>query len=77
MPDPSAASRPELLHRDHVLHAGTRRDAVAILTLSVWMTLLRIILALREVSFNLGTIVALINSIGRQTDTVTPTIAVP
>jgi hypothetical protein len=49
--------------------------AVAILTLSVWMTLLRIILALREVSFNLGTIVALINAIGRQTDTVTPTIA--
>ena len=49
--------------------------AVTILTLSVWMVLLRIILALREVSFNLGTIVALINAIGRQTDTVTPTIA--
>jgi hypothetical protein len=49
--------------------------AVAILTLAVWMALLRIILALREVSFNLGTIVALINAIGRQTSTVTPTIA--
>jgi len=30
---------------------------------------------LNEVSFNLGTIVALIRSIDRQTDTVTPTIA--
>ena len=49
--------------------------AVAILTLSVWVALLRIILVLREVSFNLGTIVALIRAIGRQTDTVTPTIA--
>jgi hypothetical protein len=49
--------------------------AVAILTLAVWLVLFRIIRVLHEVSFNLGTIVALINSIGRQTDTVTPTIA--
>ena len=48
--------------------------AVAILTLFVWLALFRIIRVLHEVSFNLGTIVALINSIGRQTDTVTPTI---
>jgi hypothetical protein len=49
--------------------------AVTILTLALWATLYRIIRALHEVSFNLGTIVALINAIGRQTDTVTPTIA--
>jgi hypothetical protein len=49
--------------------------AVAILTVFVWGALLRIIRVLHEVSFNLGTIVALINAIGRQTDTVTPTIA--
>ena len=49
--------------------------AVTILTLSVWAVLYRIIRVLHEVSFNLGTIVALIRSIGRQTDTVTPTIA--
>ena len=49
--------------------------AVTILTLSVWLVLYRIIRVLHEVSFNLGTIVALINAIGRQTDTVTPTIA--
>ncbi|HET9769682.1 MAG TPA: hypothetical protein VFS16_02245 [Acidimicrobiia bacterium] len=49
--------------------------AVTILTLSVWAALLRIIRVLHEVSFNLGTIVALINAIGRQTSTVTPTIA--
>ena len=49
--------------------------AVTILPLTLWMTLYRIIRALGEVSFNLGTIVALINAIGRQTDTVTPTIA--
>jgi hypothetical protein len=49
--------------------------AVTILTLSVWLVLYRIIRTLHEVSFNLGTIVALINAIGRQTDTVTPTIA--
>ena len=49
--------------------------AVTILTLTLWMTLYRIIRALGEVSFNLGTIVALINAIGHQTDTVTPTIA--
>lgn len=49
--------------------------AVAILTLFVWVALFRIIRVLHEVSFNLGTIVALIRAIGRQTDTVTPTIA--
>ena len=49
--------------------------AVTILTLAVWLVLYRIIRVLNEVSFNLGTIVALINAIGRQTDTVTPTIA--
>jgi hypothetical protein len=49
--------------------------AVAILTVFVWMALFRIIRVLHEVSFNLGTIVALINAIGRQTETVTPTIA--
>jgi hypothetical protein len=49
--------------------------AVTILTLFVWMALFRIIRVLHEVSFNLGTIVALINAIGRQTDTVAPTIA--
>jgi hypothetical protein len=49
--------------------------AVVILTLSVWGALFRIIRVLHEVSFNLGTIVALIKAIGRQTDTVTPTIA--
>ena len=49
--------------------------AVVILTLFVWLSLYRIIRVLHEVSFNLGTIVALINAIGRQTDTVTPTIA--
>jgi len=49
--------------------------AVAILTIFVWAALFRIVRVLTEVSFNLGTIVALINAIGRQTDTVTPTIA--
>jgi hypothetical protein len=49
--------------------------AVTILTLAVWLSLYRIIRVLHEVSFNLGTIVAMINAIGRQTDTVTPTIA--
>jgi len=49
--------------------------AVAILTIFLWVTLYRIIRVLGEVSFNLGTIVALINAIGRQTETVTPTIA--
>jgi hypothetical protein len=49
--------------------------AVVILTLFVWVALFRIIRVLHEVSFNLGTIVALINAIGRQTDTVAPTIA--
>lgn len=49
--------------------------AVVILTLFVWVALFRIIRVLHEVSFNLGTIVALINAIGPQTDTVTPTIA--
>jgi len=49
--------------------------AVALIVIPLTMALLRIILALHEVSFNLGTIVALIKSIGRATDTVTPTIA--
>ncbi|MEW6472477.1 MAG: hypothetical protein AB1679_09405 [Actinomycetota bacterium] len=49
--------------------------AVTILTVFTTVALLRIILVLHEVSFNLGTIVALINAIGRQTETVTPTIA--
>jgi hypothetical protein len=49
--------------------------AVTILTLAVWLSLYRIIRVLHEVSFNLGTIVAMIRAIGRQTDTVTPTIA--
>ena len=49
--------------------------AVAILTIFVWAALFKIVRVLTEVSFNLGTIVALINAIGRQTDTVTPTIA--
>jgi hypothetical protein len=47
---------------------------VAIIVGFLTVALLRIILVLHEVSFNLGTIVALINAIGRQTDTVTPTI---
>jgi hypothetical protein len=49
--------------------------AVALIVIPLTVALLRIILALHEVSFDLGTIVALINSIGRATDTVTPTIA--
>jgi hypothetical protein len=48
--------------------------AVALIVIPLTVALLRIILVLHEVSFNLGTIVALINAIGRQTDTVTPTI---
>jgi hypothetical protein len=48
--------------------------AVALVVIPLTVALLRIIFVLHEVSFNLGTIVALINSIGRQTDTVTPTI---
>jgi len=49
--------------------------AVALIVIPLTVALLRIILMLNEVSFNLGTIVALIRSIDRQTDTVTPTIA--
>jgi hypothetical protein len=49
--------------------------AVALIVIPLTVALLRIILALHEVSFNLGTIVALIHSIDRATDTVTPTIA--
>ena len=49
--------------------------AVALIVIPLTVALLRIILMLHEVSFNLGTIVALIRSIDRQTDTVTPTIA--
>jgi hypothetical protein len=47
---------------------------VALIVLPLTAALLRIILVLHEVSFNLGTIVALIRSIDRQTQTVTPTI---
>lgn len=39
------------------------------------VALLRIIFVLREVSFNLGTIVACINAIAKQTDPVPPVIA--
>ena len=49
--------------------------AVALIVIPLTVALLRIILALHEVSFNLGTIVSLIHSIDRATDTVTPTIA--
>ena len=48
--------------------------AVALVVIPLTVALARIIGALYEVSFNLGTIVALINAIGHQTDTVTPTI---
>ena len=48
--------------------------AVALVVIPLTVALLRIIFVLHEVSFNLGTIVAFINAIGRQTDTVTPTI---
>jgi hypothetical protein len=48
--------------------------AVALVVIPLTVALLRIIFVLHEVTFNLGTIVALIRSIDRQTDTVTPTI---
>jgi len=48
---------------------------VAIVVVFLYMALLRIIFILHEVSFNLGTIVACINAIGKQTETVPPVIA--
>lgn len=48
---------------------------VAIVVVFLAVALLRIIFILREVSFNLGTIVACINAIGRQTDSVPPVVA--
>jgi hypothetical protein len=48
---------------------------VAIIVFFLYVTLLRIILVLREVSFNLGTIVALIHAIGKQSDPVPPVVA--
>jgi hypothetical protein len=48
---------------------------VAIIVFFLAVALLRIILVLHEVSFNLGTIVACINAIGKQTEPVQPTIA--
>jgi hypothetical protein len=49
--------------------------AVALIVLPLTLALFRIILALHEVSFDLNSIIGLIHTIGRQTDTVTPTIA--
>lgn len=48
---------------------------VAIVVGFLMVALLRIVFVLHEVSFNLGTIVACINAIGKQTDTVGPVIA--
>jgi hypothetical protein len=48
---------------------------VAIIVFFLAVALLRIILVLHEVSFNLGTVVACINAIGNQTEPVPPTIA--
>ena len=48
---------------------------VGIIVFFLAVALLRIILVLHEVSFNLGTIVACINAIGKQSETVPPTIA--
>ncbi len=48
---------------------------VAIIVGSLMTALLRIIFILKEVSFNLGTIVASINAIGKQTETVPTVIA--
>lgn len=47
----------------------------AIVVVFLAVALLRIIFVLREVSFNLGTIVACINAIGNQSSTVPPVIA--
>jgi hypothetical protein len=48
---------------------------LAIVVFFLYVSLMRIIFVLREVSFNLGTIVALIRSIGRQSDSVPPVVA--
>ena len=48
---------------------------VAVIVVCLTTALLRVILILHEVSFNLGTIVACINAIGKQTETVPPVIA--
>jgi hypothetical protein len=48
---------------------------VAVTAFFLVVGLLRVILVLREVSFNLGTIVALINAIGHQSDPVPPVVA--
>ena len=48
---------------------------VAIIVGFLMTALLRVIFILHEVSFNLGTIVACINAIGKQTETVPPVIA--
>lgn len=47
----------------------------AIVVFFLYVSLLRIIFVLREVSFNLGTIVALIRAIGHQSDSVPPVVA--
>ncbi|MGH8971818.1 MAG: hypothetical protein ACRD0C_01255 [Acidimicrobiia bacterium] len=49
--------------------------AIAIIVGGLMTALLRIIFILHEVSFNLGTIVACINAIGKQTETVPTVIA--
>lgn len=48
---------------------------VGVIVFFLAVALLRIILVLHEVSFNLGTIVACINAIGKQTEPVAPVVA--
>lgn len=48
---------------------------VGVIVTFLAVSLLRIIFVLHEVSFNLGTIVACINAIGKQTDPVPPVVA--
>jgi len=48
---------------------------VGVIVVFLAVALLRIIFVLKEVSFNLGTIVACINAIGKQTEPVPPTVA--
>jgi hypothetical protein len=48
---------------------------VAIPVVFLMVALLRIVFILHEVSFDLGTVVACINAIGKQTETVPPVIA--
>lgn len=48
---------------------------VAVIVVCLTTALLRVIFILHEVSFNLGTIVAAINAIGKQTETVPTVIA--